>query len=277
MIDYHVHTRFCNHAEGAMSGYIQRAIDMGLQEICFLDHLTLQDQGKELSMTPGEVPFYFHAVQTLKKAYENDIDVKAGLEIDFSEAHIDTVVDIVDRFAFDVIGGSVHFPDEIDIVRRISAWNNASDPTDAYIDTVYSRYYETLDRMLNYDYFDIICHFDLVKKFGRKPARSFDEKICEILKKIKQKDFTIELNTSGYDHKAREPYPAPDIIHKSKAFGIHFALGSDAHHSDSVGRYFDKAIQLLREAGTHEMAVFDKRVKRMVPIDFPKTLTGSKG
>ena len=42
MIDYHLHTLFCNHSTGGMERYIQNAIDLGLQEICFLDHLTIQ-------------------------------------------------------------------------------------------------------------------------------------------------------------------------------------------------------------------------------------------
>ncbi|MBW1849224.1 MAG: histidinol-phosphatase [Deltaproteobacteria bacterium] len=272
MIDYHVHTRLCNHAEGIMPDYILKAIEIGLEEICFLDHLTLQDQGKGLSMTPGEVPFYFQAVQMLKKKYAVQIDVKAGLEIDFSEAHVDMAADIAGTYAFDVIGSSVHFPDGVDIVRRRSAWRNEDNYKDIDIDRVYGQYYETLARMLDYSYFDIICHFDLVKKFGRKPSRSFDEKIIEILKKVKQKNLTIELNTSGYHHAAEESYPAPDIIKKCKDFGISFALGSDAHNPQSVGRYFDKAFQLLQEAGYKEIAVFNKRKKSVISIDYSKAV-----
>jgi thermostable 8-oxoguanine DNA glycosylase len=33
-----------------------------------------------------------------------------------------------------------------------------------------------------------------------------------------------------------------------------------------VGQYFDEAYELLRYIGFTEMAVFDKRVRRMVPF-----------
>ncbi len=268
MFDYHVHTRLCNHAEGVMSDFVLRAIEIGLKEICFLDHLTLQDQGKELSMTPGEVPMYFQAVQVLKKKFADRIDVKAGLEIDFSETHADMAADIVNTYSFDVIGGSVHFPEGFDVVRRSSTWGNKGDYTDEDVNRVYSRYYETMSRMLDYDYFDILCHFDLAKKFGRKPSRSFDNEIIEILRKVKQKDLTLELNTSGYAHPAGESYPAPDIIKKCSDFGIRFVLGSDAHDPKSVGRYFDKAIRLLEEAGCKKIVSFSGRKKCVIPIDF---------
>ena len=63
MIDYHVHTSLCNHAEGVMEAYIQKAVDIGLKEICFLDHLIISEPANRLSMTPDEVPFYFQAIQ----------------------------------------------------------------------------------------------------------------------------------------------------------------------------------------------------------------------
>ena len=95
MIDYHLHTLFCNHATGGMERYIQSAIDLGLREICFLDHLTIQETDPGLTMTPEEVPYYFHAVQVLKQKYRKEISIKAGLEMDFNPAYIDFCQDII--------------------------------------------------------------------------------------------------------------------------------------------------------------------------------------
>jgi len=60
-------------------------------------------------MTPGEVPFYFQAIQLLKHKYRNIINVKAGLEVDFCPEHTDLIRDIVGMYSFDVIGSSLHF------------------------------------------------------------------------------------------------------------------------------------------------------------------------
>ncbi len=54
MIDYHIHTKLCNHARGVMGAYVKRAIEKGLTEVCFLDHLTLSEPGLsnlQLSLT----------------------------------------------------------------------------------------------------------------------------------------------------------------------------------------------------------------------------------
>jgi len=66
MIDYHIHTMLCNHAEKPMEAYVKQAINIGLQEICFLDHLTMDENGRAQSMSAREKGLYFQAIQRLK-------------------------------------------------------------------------------------------------------------------------------------------------------------------------------------------------------------------
>jgi histidinol-phosphatase (PHP family) len=262
MIDYHIHTSLCNHAEGVMEAYIQKAVDIGLKEICFLDHLIISEPGNKLSMTPGEVPFYFQAIQLLKHKYRNIINVKAGLEVDFCPEHTDLVRDIVGMYSFDVIGSSLHFLDGINVVSHGSQWSRGGNDTDH----IYGLYLEKFDKMLDYNYYDIICHFDLLKKFGRRPLKTFDKEINEILSKIKKKNLSLELNTSGYNHPVNEAYPSREIIEKCFEKGIFFTLGSDAHKPESVGQHYDKALPLLISAGYSHIVTFEKRCPSMIPI-----------
>jgi len=269
MIDYHIHTKLCNHARGVMSTYVKRAIEKGLKEVCFLDHLTLSEPGNRLSMTPGEVPFYFQAVQKLKHNYNGVIDIKVGLEVDFSPANTDFVEEIIETFSFDVIGSSIHFPGNIDIVNSRSDWKQGRFDTDY----VYQLYFSQFKTMLEYDYFDVICHLDLPKKFGRKPIKTFDKEFDEIITLIKDKDLTVELNTSGYNHPVSEAYPATGIIKKCHKAGVRMTLGSDSHHPNHVGRHFDRAFALLRSAGYTHLASFTERRRADILIEKnePKT------
>ncbi|MBU2522305.1 MAG: histidinol-phosphatase [Proteobacteria bacterium] len=262
MIDYHVHTSLCNHAEGTMEAYIQKAVDIGLKEICFLDHLIIPEPANRLSMTPGEVSFYFQAIQLLKHKYRSVIDIKAGLEVDFNPEHADLIVDIVSRYSFDVIGSSLHFLDGMNVVSHGSKWSQGENDTDY----IYGLYLEKLDNMLDYNYYDIICHFDLLKKFGRRPLKTFDKEIDEILSRTKKKNLSLELNTSGYNHPVNEAYPSREIIEKCFEKGIFFTLGSDAHKPESVGQHYDKALPLLISAGYSHMVTFEKRCPSMIPI-----------
>ena len=268
MIDYHIHTLLCNHAEGSMESYIRSAINLGMSEICFLDHLTVQESEKGFSMAPGEVPYYFQAIQLLKQQYKESISVKAGIEIDFNPAYTDLFQEITGTYAFDVVATALHFPGGLNIVSGSSAWKHGENDTDY----VYGLYYEQLEKMLDFSYFDVVCHIDLVKKFGRNPSRSFDKEFNEILLKIKTKDLCVEINTSGYNHPVREIYPSPDMITKCHNLGIRITLGSDAHTPASVGQHYDRALPLLLSAGYKNLTTFTKRRCREVPIKQPKAM-----
>ncbi len=263
MIDYHLHTLFCNHAVGSMERYVQSAIDLGLREICFLDHLTIKKTETRLSMTPEEVPYYFNAVQVLKQKYRNAIRIKAGLEIDFNPAYTDFLQDIIETYAFDVIATSLHFLGGLDIVSHRSAWRHGEKDADE----VYDLYFEQFEKMLDYDYFDVICHIDLIKKFGRKPSRSFEKEFDKILSIIKGNDVTVEVNTSGYNHPVGEIYPSPDILKKCHEQGISITLGSDAHHPKDVGQHYERALPLLLSFGYRYLATFTKRKRCEIFID----------
>jgi histidinol-phosphatase (PHP family) len=274
MIDYHLHTLFCNHAVGGMELYIQRAVDLGLREICFLDHLTIRPAchseagaGRKtepgLSMTPEEIPYYFYAVQILKQKYRDKINVKAGLEVDFNPNHTALYQDIVDTYAFDIIASSLHFPNDLDIVTHRSGWRYGEKDAD----DVYALYFEQLQKMLEYDYFDVICHIDLIKKYGRKPMRSFEKECDTILRIVKDKDKTIEVNTSGYDHPARDIYPSLEILKKCYQQRISITMGSDAHRPENVGRHYDRVLPILLSAGYRKLAVFTKRQRTEIQIN----------
>lgn len=38
LVDYHIHTSLCNHADGTMKEYVKSSIEVGLKEMGFSDH-----------------------------------------------------------------------------------------------------------------------------------------------------------------------------------------------------------------------------------------------
>ena len=262
VIDYHVHTRLCNHANGTMEQYIQHAIEKGLSEICFLDHLTLDEKGCDLSMGPDDVPLYLYAVRRLGDIFQDRIKVRAGLEVDFSPAHAETACKILERFSFDVIGGSIHFVDDANIVSSKRNGNGSFQPDTAF----YDRYLDLIDMMLDYSCFDVICHLDVVKKFGNHPPIDFFDKMDAILTKIKSKNVVIEINTSGLSHPANAVYPDPKILKRCFEKNIPFTFGSDAHRPEQVGRNFKDAVNLLQQAGYRHITGFSRQNRHEIAI-----------
>jgi histidinol-phosphatase (PHP family) len=268
-INYHIHTPLCNHAVGSMPRYIREAVSLGLAEICFLDHLTLNPADRRLSMSLEEVPLYFLAARELAYQHREEIQVKVGLEIDFYPDAVELIETIVQTFDFDVIGCSVHFLGAFDIVSKRGDWRFGKGDTDE----VYALYFKTMNQMLDHDFFDLICHFDLPKKYGRYSQLPFSEEIDRLLLRIKEKGVVVELNTSGYSHLANEAYPSPAILEKCFNLGIPISLGSDAHHPDQLISHYDQAERLFHSVGYTHLATFYRRCLGQSPI----VPTGTKG
>lgn len=262
MLDYHVHTSLCNHANGTMDQYIRKAISAGLLEICFLDHLTLHKRGRHMSMTPADVPLYYQSVRRLGQTYKNDIQVKAGLEVDYDPENAAFIEKIIQPLDFDVIGGSVHFIDAINIVSSKDTELREQES----IDVICTRYLFLMEEMVENMDLDIICHLDVTKKFGRRPGAGVQKKFNALLTAVREKNLSVELNTSGADHAAGEFYPAPDLVKTCREKNIRMTLGSDAHAPEQVARHFSHAISLLKAAGLKSISGFHRRVPYDVPL-----------
>ena len=245
-----------------MTSFVRQAVDIGFKEICFLDHLTFRDADPGLTMAPEEVPLYFYAVQRLKYQYRGTIKVKVGLEVDFAPVYADRMQKIIETFSFDVIGCSVHYLGDFDIVTSGSAWRNGEGDTD----TVYGRYLDQLEKVLDYPFFDMLCHFDLVKKFNRKPTDTVATRLHAVLQKVKDKGITLEINTSGFEHPVKEPYPSPDILKQCRRLDIPVTAGSDSHAPKQIGRHYGRAKAMLVDAGYKTLNTFTDRKAEPIPI-----------
>lgn len=262
MIDYHVHTALCNHARGTMEQYVCRAIEAGLDEICFLDHLTLHEKGRHLSMTPRDVPLYYYAARRLQAAYSGHIRVRVGLELDFTPGHETAARDIVERFDFDVIGGSVHFVCGRNLVRTRTAEDRPLEPDAAF----YEQYLQLVGHMLDWPYIDVVCHVDMIKKSGTIPPDWFYEKTGPILDKMAHTGKVLEVNTSGARHPVGQMYPDARILEKCRERNIPLCLGSDAHSPDQVGGGLEAAAGLIKNAGYNCITGFDRRRPYEIPL-----------
>ncbi|MFQ5965612.1 MAG: histidinol-phosphatase HisJ [Candidatus Scalinduaceae bacterium] len=255
MIDYHMHTKLCGHASGEMEDYVKEAIRNGLDEIGFSDHLPMND-GKEnnLTMTLEELPVYISKVMHLRKSFP-EIQIKLGIEADYIPGNESYIKEILTRYPFDYVIGSVHYIGKwaFDHPKELKGWDKKN------VDLVYKEYYELLRESARTSLFDIIGHCDLVKKFGHRPKNGLLKELNETAQVFKEYKVALEINTSGLRKPVNEIYPSLEILKLYREHGIHIVFGSDAHAPDDVGRDFDKAILLARQAGYKEFVTFDNR------------------
>ncbi len=71
---------------------------------------------------------------------------------------------------------------------------------------------DVLESMLDYGYFDVICHLQLPKKYNKRPAPPAVQGFLIVLEKIRQKDLAVGLNASGFHYSVKEAFPSPDLL-----------------------------------------------------------------
>jgi len=278
--DWHSHNELCRHAHASIEEYIQKAIEKDLNLIGVSDHFPYEClEGietipyEEYAMKLKELEPYVLTVNNLKEKYQNSIEIKLAFELDYIEQQVNAHKPYIEKISkhIDYILGSVHillgkgklfaFDDN----RFLKHYKLYDSMNEIYID-----YYNTLRKMISSrDFsFDIISHLDLPKKYNKRPEDPdlINNQVDRTLELIKEKDLTIEINTSGWRKEVKEQYPSDDIIKKTYELDIPILLGSDAHHPDEVGYMFEKALNLVKEIGYDQLAYFDKRIRSFIEI-----------
>lgn len=263
MIDYHTHTRLCKHAEGEIKDYIIAAINKNLKEIGVSDHMPLLldfDPGHRMKLE--EFKIYRSWYESAVGEFGSKIKIKFGIEAEFIEDKIEFSKSFIENGNFDYVIGSVHFIGDWNIASREEQWK--WDGKDK--DEVYESYYQIMKKLVKSGIFDIVGHFDMIKKFGHRPNKNFDELIREVLKLVKDNGMCLEINTSGLRQKVREIYPSVEILKVAKEYKIPLTLGSDAHNPNDVGRDFELAIGLIERYGEGKISIFERRERKEVRL-----------
>ena len=167
---------------------------------------------------------------------------------------------VIAYFPSDYVIGSVHFMGSWNYdtdKRYYGKWSN---------DELYRMYFELVQQAAKSQLFDVIGHFDLIKKFRCWPESDQSHLYEETLKVLKEADVVLELNTSGLDRPCGEFFPNKKILEMAAKIGIPITLGSDAHRPDQVARHFESAIELLKETGFTKISRFRNRQRGEISI-----------
>jgi histidinol-phosphatase (PHP family) len=254
--DYHMHSTYSD-GRSAPEDYIAPAITAGLSEIGFSEHLTLFKDPEDWNMNPVSIlPYINHLVELRRNT--KSIKIKIGLEVDFFAGKTEEISAYLAPLPLDYIIGSVHYLGEKTVDVGPEFYEGKS------IDRLFESYFESVIDAVASDLFDIIAHCDLIRIYGYKPSADVEPLYRKLAKAMKTHDVAFEVNTNGRNRPLADFYPDRRFLHVFREENVPVCVNSDAHMPSRVGQYFDEAYELLRYIGFTEMAVFDKRVRRMV-------------
>ena len=243
MYDFHMHSRVSFDGHDTGLALARAAVNAGLEEICFTDHIDYDPFG-----TMGNMAF-----DTAQyNAEYNDLEVpglkiRRGMEFGMTRDNVDQFQKDLQRREFDFVLGSIHFVDGLDVYFQ-PFWEGK---------TVWQAEHRCLEETLAcvklHDDFDVLAHLTYIGKTLAHPAHrpvpygEHREILDEILRILADKGKGLELNTSGLD-RCGGFLPTADYFQRFKELGGQIVtVGSDAHRTNRVGQYSREACALLKD------------------------------
>jgi histidinol-phosphatase (PHP family) len=266
--DYHVHTFRCGHAGGASRDFVLAAIEQGLSEIGFADHIPLYflpeaERDPRLAMREDQFDGYVREVEELRQEFAGRIAVRLGLEADYAEGQEADLARWLSRADWDLVLGSVHWV--------AGGW--IDDPAGSParferegVEGLYDEYYRLLGKAARTGLFDVLAHFDLPKKHGHRPAQPRTRAEDEAIVAARESGCAVEISSAGLRKPVAEAYPEPRLLARIIAAGVPVTFSSDAHAPAEVGWGYERTRALAVECGAVEFVTFEKQRPTRYPL-----------
>lgn len=258
--DWHVHPDYSLDATGSIDEYCQKALELGIKEICFTTHydsdpfrkdedLFMRIDGKIVPLSEESVRRYIEDIGRAGERYSPEgLSVKASLEVDYAPHIEEKLRKDLASFDLDYRLGAVHCLDHIAIT--------ASKEAERYFkkrcaEEMVTAYYEALKQAVESGLFDVMAHLDIYKKYGLgfygeeilTAHRGLVEPVLELMAK---NNVGMEINTGLLRKGHKEFSPGLEILNLALQMGVKIvAFGSDAHKVEHLGKDINEAYLLV--------------------------------
>lgn len=228
--NFHTHTARCGHAEGLDEQYVNSAMEAGIKTLGFSDHIPYVEMRlPNCRMFYEYKDEYLTSIQTLKKKYQSQIDIKVGYEVEYMDGYADYLLQMRKECDYMILGQHC---------------KNIGYEYDCYCsDEDVLTYVKQIEAALELGIISYIAHPDYFM-LGRR----FFSKICEeaahrIARASISYDMPLEINLNGfrygkktyqfYDkpfiYEERYPYPFREFWEIISNYGCKVVYGYDAH------------------------------------------------
>ncbi len=279
MVDYHVHPDFSHDAEGSIGEFCARAVEIGLDEICFTTHYEpdparsdiehVRVNGRMQPVASDWPDAYFAAIQAARVKFPGLV-VLAGVEVGYDPGLVGTISDFLSRHPFDFVLGAVHSLDSICLTSKDELERFKTEFLRRGPEAVAERYFHDVRSAAGSQLFDCLAHLDIYRKyiqplFDSRFTQTANSLLPSVLKFVAESGTGIEVNTSALRRGNAEPYPESRILKLAKDAGVQvFTTGSDSHRPADLGKGLDVAAQMLEGLGVEPARFRNRRAGNLV-------------
>ena len=273
LTDYHVHLRPDELEHTPATAFTQEnaeryrtvASERGIDELGVAEHVYRFTAALDVWDHPLWREYALDDLDDYCRFVREETDLRLGVEADFIPGREDRMRSLLDAREWDYVVGSVHFVRDGALDYEIyDVWTSGRSA-----DEIWRTYFAWVAESARSGMFDVIAHPDLVKYWG--PGRPTPEKDLRFyyepaVEAMAEAGVAAEVSTAGLRKPVGEIYPAPAVLEMLVDAGVPLALSSDAHVPDQLGDRYDEALEMLTDRGVTEIAVFERRGRRMEPI-----------
>lgn len=238
--NYHAHTWRCQHAYGTEREYIEAAIEMGITEFGFSDHIPCPYRDGYVSgirMTMQQAPEYVETIRRLATEYRGRIRIFAGFEAEYVPEFYEEQMRMFRNLGCDYLILGQHF------LGSEQDGPYAGSPTEDE-----SRIREYVDLVLagvETGSFLYVAHPDLINYQGLDSV--YEWEMTRLCRGLKEKQVPLEINVLGMG--VGKHYPDERFWKLAGMVGNPVILGLDAHcvqHIQDVDAY-RKCMELVEK------------------------------
>jgi histidinol-phosphatase (PHP family) len=260
--NFHSHCTFCDGRHEA-EDFVEAAIHADFRAFGFSSHSPLPFE-TFWNMSAEDMPAYLEEIGRLKKTYQADIEIYAGLEIDYLDGSYNASLPYFRELPLDYRLSSIHFMPwrlprlEENMICIDGSYETFEASVDRHynsdIKAVVKEYFENSMKMVEAGGFDIAGHIDKIymnasrhKDFDIE-ADWYQKPFLELLDLVAEKELIVEINTKNKLKKG-QTYPHVNSYKELYKRKIPVIINSDSHYTDLIYSGIEETVPLLQEAG----------------------------
>ena len=252
LADYHVHTSFSDDSETPMEDSVLRALELGLDEICFTEHV---DYGVKTDLNCN-YPAYFAELARMRDKYGDRIVIRQGIEFGVQRHTVERFEEDFQNYPFDFVILSNHQIDDKEFWRyEFQEGKTQEEYQNAYYQAIY-------DVCRMYTNWSVLGHLDMIKRYdpyGVYPDERILPLVEQILKYAIAHGKGMEVNTSSFKYGLSDLTPSRRILKLYHDLGGRvLTLGSDSHETAHIADHFQDVVTILKSIGFREICTFEK-------------------
>ena len=250
--DNHIHTYYSDDSECPMRDMVERAVEIGLDEMTFTEHVDYEVKDVENC----DYEKYFAEIAQLRKEYDGRIEIRQGIEFGVQAGTVPRYIEDVKKYPFDFIILSVH---QVDNQEFWTGEFQKGRTQDEYQQAYYQAIYDVMRKFGDYS---ILGHLDMIKRYD--PAGDYpDEKIMPVVDKILTQAITdgkgIEVNTSSFKYGLKDLTQSAAILKRYRELGGEIlTIGSDSHETEHLADHIPEVKERLKAMGYEHFYTFDR-------------------